>query len=152
MCVSLQLKLCSFEIVTMVLSKIWLHSLQYLSKSRIVLWLRKLKLTPYPLQVLQAMDQDRICKEYWKSRPLALIPQGSAPGDNLKPPKPEVDNEARKRHLLPTGADAILGGLFKKAKSEELQALHSLLNNNPSPSDQGSVARLLSDEIHRRGR
>lgn len=99
------------------------------------------------------MDRDRVCKEYWKSRPLSQIQQGSAPRDNLKlTPKPEVDNEAGKRHLLPTGADAILGGLFKKANTDELQALYSLLNNNPSPSDQGSVARLLSDEIHRRGR
>nr|GMC63664.1 putative lysine-specific demethylase JMJ16 isoform X1 [Ipomoea batatas] len=109
--------------------------------------------SPAIIQVLQAMDRDRVCKEYWKSRPLSQIQQGSAPRDNLKlTPKPEVDNEAGKRHLLPTGADAIVGGLFKKANTDELQALYSLLNNNPSPSDQGSVARLLSDEIHRRGR
>ncbi|CAA2983824.1 lysine-specific demethylase JMJ16 [Olea europaea subsp. europaea] len=93
--------------------------------------------SPAILQVLQGMDQDRVCTEYWKSRPLVQIPQHSQTldqcGKYIVKSEPSNDQEMSESHPLHTGIDRILNGLFKKASSEELRALYSILNSkNPT--------------------
>lgn len=83
------------------------------------------------------MDQDRVCTEYWKSRPLVQLPQHSQTldqcGKYIVKSEPSNDQEMSESHPLHTGIDRILNGLFKKASSEELRALYSILNSkNPT--------------------
>ncbi|KAL2539866.1 putative lysine-specific demethylase JMJ16 [Abeliophyllum distichum] len=111
--------------------------------------------SPAIVQAIQAMDKNRVCTDYWKSRPLMQIPQHSHLGDNCSNfiLKSELlnDQEAGKSHpFLPGEVNAILNGLFKKANPEELQALYStLINNNPT-DDQSLVTKLVNEEIHKR--
>lgn len=110
--------------------------------------------TPAIVQVIQAMDQNRVCTEYWKSRPLMQIPQHTKPDDtvgNLSL-KTEVSNhqETSKRHSVPVAVDTKITSLFKKAAPEELQALYSILSNNNPVSGQNLVTRFLTEEFHRR--
>ncbi|CAH9147452.1 unnamed protein product [Cuscuta epithymum] len=102
--------------------------------------------SPAIVQAIQAMDQSRVCMEYWKSRPLMQFPQCSSSGSKLKNPKPEGSDDQE------TGKyNTILNGLIKKANSEELQALYSVLNSYTSADGQTLVDRCLAEEIHRRG-
>ncbi|XP_059665739.1 putative lysine-specific demethylase JMJ16 isoform X2 [Cornus florida] len=111
--------------------------------------------SPAIVQAIQAMDRNRVCTEYWKSRPLMQIPQHSQSEDDGANiiVKSEISNDAedRRSNPLPTGIDTILSGLFKKANPEELHSLNSILSDNNRPNtDQGLVSRLLNEEIHKR--
>ncbi|KAL2549164.1 putative lysine-specific demethylase JMJ16 [Forsythia ovata] len=114
--------------------------------------------SPAIMQVLQGMDQDRVCSEYWKSRPLIQIQQHSQTLDNcgkyIVKSEPSNDQEMCESHPLHTGIDRILHGLFKKANLEELHALYSILHNKSEKSTnyRSSVTHLLDEEIHRRPR
>ncbi|KAL3520986.1 hypothetical protein ACH5RR_019135 [Cinchona calisaya] len=111
--------------------------------------------SPSIVQVIQAMDQNRVCTEYWKSRPLMRIPQHSKPGDgvrNFSLSEVSNDQQASKSDSLPVGVDMKINSLFKKADPEELRALYSLLSNNNPATDQSLVTELLTEEIHRRPR
>ncbi|KAA8539005.1 hypothetical protein F0562_025697 [Nyssa sinensis] len=112
--------------------------------------------SPAIVQVIQAMDQNRVCMEYWKSRPLMQIPQHSHSGDNggsiFTMSKIPNDHEASKSNPLPAGVDTVLSGLFKKANLEELHALYGILSDNRTTTNQGPVTRLLHEEIHNRQR
>ncbi|XP_024025134.1 putative lysine-specific demethylase JMJ16 [Morus notabilis] len=113
--------------------------------------------SPAIVQVIEAMDRNRVCSEYWDSRPYSRpqvqIPQTSRSketggrtseqGSAQGPP----DN-----HLLPSGVDAILGGLFKKANVEELNSLYRMLNDNQLTVGRDLVTRLLNEEINNRPR
>ncbi|VFQ62883.1 unnamed protein product [Cuscuta campestris] len=103
--------------------------------------------TPAIVQAIQAMDQSRVAMEYWKSRPLMQFPQYSPSGIKPKPKIEEGidDREAGKY-------ETILNSLFKKANSEELQALYRVLSSNTSSDDQSLVGQRLGEEIHRRGK
>ncbi|KAM3338737.1 lysine-specific demethylase JMJ18 [Capsicum galapagoense] len=102
--------------------------------------------TPAITQVIQAMDQNRVCSEFWRSKPLMQIAQSSLAVESLKPNiKSEISND-------PTVADTVLSGLFKKANCEELHALNNLLKPNNLTSNQGIMTRLLNEEIEKRGR
>lgn len=104
------------------------------------------------------MDQNRVCVEYWKSRPLMQIPAYCLPGNNLVNcgVKPEESNNhqqiAKKESLPASGVDKIIDGLFKKVNPEELNVLYSILSNNNSTADQDLVIQLLKEEIGRRAR
>ncbi|KAJ8562693.1 hypothetical protein K7X08_031145 [Anisodus acutangulus] len=101
--------------------------------------------SPAIIQVIQAMDESRVCSEYWKSRPFMQIAPSSIAVDSLKPNiKSEISND-------PTGADTVLSGLFKKANCEELHALNNLLQTNNLTPNQGLMTRLLNEEIDKRG-
>lgn len=90
------------------------------------------------MQVIQAMDQNRVCSEFWRSKPLMQIAQSSLAVESLKPNiKSEISND-------PTVADTVLSGLFKKANCEELHALNNLLKPNNLTSNQGLMTRLLN--------
>lgn len=91
------------------------------------------------------MDQNQVCSEYWKSRPMMQrAPSASVNGLKLNI-KSEISND-------PTGADTVLSGLIKKANSEELHALYTLLKTNNLTPNQGLMTRLLNEEIDKRGR
>ena len=102
------------------------------------------------------MDRNRVCAEYWKSRPLMQFPQNPQSVENSGNLIPRIpianDGEASKSHMLPAGVDTVLSGLFKKANPEELHALYNILNNSKPTADQGLVSRLLNEEIHKRPR
>ncbi|KAL3523734.1 hypothetical protein ACH5RR_016568 [Cinchona calisaya] len=112
--------------------------------------------SPAIVQVIQAMDQNRACIEYWKSRPLMQIPQHSKPGEDARniSLKTEVSNDQQtsKSHLLPAGVDTKINSLFKKASPEELHALHSILSNSNPMADRSLLTRLFSEEIHKQPR
>ncbi|XP_060184371.1 lysine-specific demethylase JMJ18 isoform X1 [Lycium barbarum] len=102
--------------------------------------------SPAIIQGIQAMDQSRVCSEYWKSRPfMQIAPSSLGAGSSKLNIKSEISND-------PTGADTVLSGLIKKANCEELHALINLLKTNNLTPNQGLVTHLLNEEINKRGR
>lgn len=96
------------------------------------------------------MDRNRVCTEYWKSRPFMQIPQHSRQPQNNSGNLIPNNGDACKGDQLPAGVDTVLSGLFKKAIPEELQSLLTILNNNNPSSGRYLVTSLLNEEIHRR--
>lgn len=94
--------------------------------------------SPAIIQAIEAIDRNRVCTEYWKSRPLVQriryhpLPGNSTSDLNMK-----------------TEANDPIKCLFKKANSEELNSLYRLLCNAP---DLGLVTKLLDEEIQNRPR
>ncbi|PON55481.1 FY-rich [Parasponia andersonii] len=112
--------------------------------------------SPSIVQVIEAMDRNRVCSEYWDSRPYSRphvqIPQVCRSKDNGgRMPEQGSDRGGPDNHLLPSGVDTILGGLLKKANLEELNSLYKLLNDN-NTAGLGVVTRLLNEEINDRPR
>lgn len=113
--------------------------------------------SPAIVQVIEAMDRNRVCSEYWDSRPYSRpqvqIPQTSRFKDTGgRTLEQGTAQGALDNHLLPTGVDTILGGLFKKANLEELNSLYRILNDSQLTAGQDLVARLLNKEINNRPR
>lgn len=112
----------------------------------------------YIKQAVEAIDRNRVCTEYWDSRPYSrprvqILQHSQLPdnGGNLFRTSGEQSNAGDPRNnCLPGGVDTILRGLFKKANSEELHLLCSILSDKRPPVDVDRVARLLNEEIHRR--
>ncbi|XP_047323660.1 putative lysine-specific demethylase JMJ16 isoform X2 [Impatiens glandulifera] len=78
--------------------------------------------SPPIMQVIETMDRNHICTEYWKSGQSSHI-QG----------------------------DAMLNELLKKANQEELKALlHILSSSGESKEDDGLLTKLLHEEIRKR--
>ncbi|XWS42575.1 hypothetical protein CRYUN_Cryun16bG0026100 [Craigia yunnanensis] len=110
--------------------------------------------SPAIVQAIEAMDQNRVCMEYWDSRPYSRpqvqILQHSQLPDNvenlLKKSGEQNNAEAPWNNCLPGGVGTILRGLFKKANSEELHSLCSILSNKRAPMDVDLVAGLLNEE------
>ena len=100
------------------------------------------------IQAIEAMDRNRVCTEYWDSRPYSRpqvqIPQTS----QYKDSEERNDPGGPGNPLLPVGVDRILRGLFKKANPEELNSLYSILSDNRPTADLGLVNQLLNEEIH----
>lgn len=102
------------------------------------------------------MDRNRVCTEYWDSRPYSR-PQVQIPqplhfkdnGANLHGlPGEQHNQEPHKGNLLSGGVESILKGLFKKASPAELHVLYSIINNDKPAADQGLLSQLLNEEIH----
>lgn len=74
--------------------------------------------------------------EYWDCRPYSSGEQNAG---------------AYQNNCLPDGVYARLGNLFKKANSQELHSLHSILSDERPPMGIDLVARLLNEEMHSRG-
>ncbi|GMP68082.1 hypothetical protein CsSME_00027819 [Camellia sinensis var. sinensis] len=105
--------------------------------------------SPAILQVIQAMDQNRVCTEYWKSHPQMQIPQHFQYQENgqklfLRTNVANVQEASNSQ-----GVDAILSGLFEKANPDELHALHRIVSDNMSTADQNLMTRLLNREIQK---
>ncbi|XP_058101595.1 putative lysine-specific demethylase JMJ16 [Magnolia sinica] len=113
--------------------------------------------SPTIIQGIEAIDCNRVCIEYWKSRPETQNPQPSslprnATGDTESRIKEEMSddrevNDAENRML--NGTDMVLRGLFKKADPEELHSLCGLLTSDNLCSKQALI-RLLDEEIQSR--
>ncbi|XP_022996748.1 putative lysine-specific demethylase JMJ16 [Cucurbita maxima] len=113
--------------------------------------------SPTIVQAIEAMDRNRVCCEYWDSRPYSRphvhSPQLSRSTDmncNMQ------TTERNHRGVDPrqAGVDIIvLRGLLKKANIDELNLLYTILNDSSRATvDQGALTRLLNEEIqsHRR--
>ncbi|KAK8638049.1 hypothetical protein V6N13_136492 [Hibiscus sabdariffa] len=115
--------------------------------------------SPEIIQAIEAMDQNRVCTEYWSSRPYSRphvqILQHFRPpsnGEKLEKTAGEQNAEVVWNNCLPGGVNTLLRELFKKANSEELHSLCSILSDERTPMDVGLVARLLNEELQSRCR
>ncbi|KAF9626259.1 hypothetical protein IFM89_031651 [Coptis chinensis] len=85
--------------------------------------------SPAIMQAIEAIDMNRVCTDYWKSRPLVQRLHNSFAGDptaNL-----EADDKANPIKCL-----------FKKANPEEFHSLYSILSDNKPAVDIGLVTQL----------
>ncbi|CAK9325920.1 unnamed protein product [Citrullus colocynthis] len=110
--------------------------------------------SPAIVQAIEAMDRNRVCGEYWDSRPYSR-PQVHSPQLSQSTEISRNMQTTERNHGVnsrPAGVDIVLRGLLKKANLEELNSLYTLLNDNRPTVDQGVLARLLNEEIqsHRR--
>ncbi|KAL5566870.1 hypothetical protein UlMin_030034 [Ulmus minor] len=113
--------------------------------------------SPAIVQAIEAMDRNRVCSEYWDSRPYSRpqlqIPQASRPTNgNLCRNSEQGSDQGATGNELPVGVDTTLRGLFKKANLEELNSMYSILNDNQLKSGRGLVTQLLNEEINNRPR
>lgn len=90
--------------------------------------------SPKIIQAIEAIDRNRVCSEYWGSRPEVPTPIASNSTMDHKP------------SLKDAKTDAALRSLFKKADQEELHILHSLLTNDEQNSKQ-EIIEILNEEI-----
>ncbi|CAO2833156.1 unnamed protein product [Amaranthus hypochondriacus] len=96
--------------------------------------------SPAIVQVIEALDKNRTCKNYWNSRPLSHISRCFQPQrNNRNPNNTENENVGR--------SDTILRRLIQKADTEELHSLLEFLIN-----DHGRVTGIINDEIKNRSR
>ncbi|XP_042054000.1 putative lysine-specific demethylase JMJ16 isoform X1 [Salvia splendens] len=103
--------------------------------------------SPAIVQAIQALDHNRVCSDYWRSRPLMQIPQQSQYAGSSSVKSEDDEGRKRERHAA---VEKILDGLLKKASSEELQTLYSITHNkNPTSEEQSLLNRLLNDAIHK---
>ncbi|KAL7146987.1 hypothetical protein ABFS83_06G078800 [Erythranthe nasuta] len=110
--------------------------------------------SPAIVQKIQALDQNRVCSDYWKTRPLMQIPQQShyvESSSNCNVKSEPLNDEHNPSRSHP-GVEKILNGLFNKANTEELRMLYSVLHNKSSTDEQSLLTKLLSDEIRKHPR
>ncbi|KAM7250286.1 hypothetical protein ACFE04_022169 [Oxalis oulophora] len=115
--------------------------------------------SPQIVQVIEAMDRNRVCTEYWDSRPYSR-PQIQIPHPQLKDnggsghilASEKINADVCGTPVLPENVDTILEGLFKKANPEELHSLRSVLSEKRTPASENLVAQLLIQEISNRGK
>ncbi|CAN6895155.1 unnamed protein product [Brassica oleracea] len=110
--------------------------------------------SPAILQAIEALDVNRVCIEYWESRPYSR-PQVQFPANalllreaNTSIQSSDVRNlqKAPRQRLLPAGAKSNLKVLLKKANMEELSSLQEVL----SESNIDLVTELVKEEIQKR--
>ncbi|CAH8386636.1 unnamed protein product [Eruca vesicaria subsp. sativa] len=94
--------------------------------------------SPAIIQAIEALDVNRVCTEYWDSRPYSR-PQVQFPANPLP-------REANTSILLPAGKNSTLKALLKKANMEELSSLQQVL----SESNIDLVTELVKEEIQNR--
>ncbi|KAE8678982.1 putative lysine-specific demethylase JMJ16 [Hibiscus syriacus] len=113
--------------------------------------------SPEIVQAIEAIDLNRVCTEYWDSRPYSrprvqilqhFQPRGN--GENLERIAGEQNAEAVGKNCLLGGVDTLLRDLFKKANSEELLSLCSILSDKRPPMDVDLMVQLLNEEIQSR--
>lgn len=98
------------------------------------------------------MDRNRVCTNYWDSRPYSR-PQVQIPCQdnthNIKRTDNNPQNTLREvgNNVLPDESNSVLKRLLKKADSEELRCLYSILMQNSSALDRNVVDKLLTEEI-----
>ncbi|KAJ4955385.1 hypothetical protein NE237_012168 [Protea cynaroides] len=101
------------------------------------------------IQGIEAIDRNRICVEYWKSRSHILNSVDSQPGNVVGDPNLRIKDSNKQETI---GIDTVLRGLFMKANPEELHSLYSILCNNQPNADRELLARVLTEEIQKRPR
>ncbi|XP_030460644.1 putative lysine-specific demethylase JMJ16 isoform X1 [Syzygium oleosum] len=114
--------------------------------------------SPAIVQAIEALDQNRICIDYWASRPYSR-PQVQVPhysssmdtGENVNRTNKEASSpDATGNHVKPVEVETALKGLFGKADLQELRSLYTIINQNKSILNQDLLTTLLSDEILKR--
>ncbi|TVU27776.1 hypothetical protein EJB05_19277, partial [Eragrostis curvula] len=93
-------------------------------------------LSPTIVKAIEARDRDRVCTEYWRSRPHGM-----------------VDDDQDYCRVPSRGPPLIaLRGLFQRANYDELRALRSLLTNTSSLGDiiKHQAFQILDEEIAKR--
>ncbi|PIA36397.1 hypothetical protein AQUCO_03400348v1 [Aquilegia coerulea] len=98
--------------------------------------------SPAIIQAIEAIDQNRVCTEYWKSRPLVQRLHHSMAGNFVG--DLTTKNEANDQKANPVKS------LLKKANPEELHSLYSILSDSKAIVDRGLVTQLLIEEIRNR--
>ncbi|XP_056854160.1 putative lysine-specific demethylase JMJ16 isoform X2 [Raphanus sativus] len=113
--------------------------------------------SPAILQAIEALDVNRVCTEYWDSRPYSR-PQVQFLANPLlreanKTTSIQSSSDVRnlqkapgRRLLLPAGTNSTLKVLLKKANMEELSSLQEVL----SESNIDLVTELVKEEIQKR--
>ncbi|KAF8110334.1 hypothetical protein N665_0085s0062 [Sinapis alba] len=109
--------------------------------------------SPAILQAIEALDVNRVCTEYWDSRPYSR-PQVQFPANPLSVEasssiqSSDVRNlqKAPGQRLLPAGTNSTLKVLLKKANIEELSSLQEVLTE----SNIDLVTELVKEEIQKR--
>ncbi|CAM0953455.1 unnamed protein product [Alopecurus aequalis] len=94
-------------------------------------------LLPAVVQAIEAQDRDRICTEYWRTRPHVVIQNRDF------------------QHTLPQGpANIALRGLFQRASPDELRALRGLLASNTNLDDRSrqQATHMLDEQIAKQWR
>ncbi|KAJ6292016.1 hypothetical protein OIU76_024000 [Salix suchowensis] len=87
-------------------------------------------------QAIEALDRNRVCTDYWDSRPYSRpqgqIPQHSQSKANVRHSQVTSENQNNRKEpgsqFLPVEADTTLRGLFKKASPEELISLSCIVH------------------------
>ena len=89
-------------------------------------------------QAIEALDVNRVCREYWDSRPYSRL--------QVQFPANPLPRESPRQGLLPAGTNSTLKVLLKKANMEELSSLQQVL----SESNIDLVTELVKEEIQNR--
>ncbi|KAJ6858236.1 lysine-specific demethylase JMJ16 [Populus alba x Populus x berolinensis] len=116
--------------------------------------------SPAIVQAVEALDRNRVCTDYWDSRPYSRpqgqIPQHSQSKANARHSQGTSEDQNNRKvpgsQFLPAEVDTTLGGLFKKASPEELILLSRVLSDNKPTANPGLITQLLNEEIHNRPR
>ncbi|GAB4836091.1 hypothetical protein Ancab_001008 [Ancistrocladus abbreviatus] len=104
------------------------------------------------IQAIEALDENRICREYWSSRPLAEVSHCSQSKEICRDRHVNAE-EANAGGKHPTaGADVVFGNLFKKANPDELHTLLKLFSGGGPLSERDLLIQLLKEEIQRQSR
>lgn len=114
--------------------------------------------SPAIVQAIEALDQNRICIDYWASRPYSRpqvqVPQHSSlidTGENVNRTNREASSpDATGNYVKPVEVETALKGLFRKADLQELRSLYTILNQNRSILNQDLLTTLLGGEILKR--
>lgn len=98
--------------------------------------------SPAIIQAIEAMDQDHVCSEYWRSKTSCATP-------SLHLTSGSAEMVLRNPDYPTSRYDSLLSGLFKKANSEELKTLRHLLSDDKQES-RTKLIELVDAEIKRR--
>ncbi|KAJ0237762.1 putative lysine-specific demethylase JMJ16 [Hirschfeldia incana] len=108
--------------------------------------------SPAIIQAIEALDVNRVCTEYWDSRPYSR-PQVQFPANPLPieantsiQSSSDVRNLQKAPGQLPAGTNSTLKVLLKKANMEELSLLQQVL----SESNTDLVTELVKEELQNR--
>ncbi|ESQ36018.1 hypothetical protein EUTSA_v10006592mg [Eutrema salsugineum] len=104
--------------------------------------------SPAIVQAIEALDVNRVCTDYWDSRPYSR-PQVQFPANPLPREANTSVRDLQKapgHRALPAGTKSTLKVLFKKANMEELSTLQQVL----SESKTDLVTELVKEEMQNR--
>ncbi|KAE9612020.1 putative chromatin remodeling & transcription regulator FYR family [Lupinus albus] len=104
--------------------------------------------SPEIVQVIEALDRNRVCNEYWDSRPYSR-PQGQISQAHQTNINGGNGEGVLMNQHLPVEGVAALRSLFKKANAEELNSLCKILSDNNPAGGRMQIAQLLNEEIQK---
>ncbi|CAN8294959.1 unnamed protein product [Cochlearia groenlandica] len=109
--------------------------------------------SPAIVQAIEALDVNRVCAEYWDSRPYSRPQVQFTVNPLLREAISSVQSsdvrnveKAHGHHLFPGGTKSTLKVLLKKANMEELSSLEQVLRE----SNKDLVTKLVKEEIRKR--